>query len=51
MVTRLDIEIWEIGKSDIKRGAVQEKGCVHQGKGMGAAAFCGTCVCLSVFLL
>jgi hypothetical protein len=50
MVIKLDIEIWVIGKGVTKRSR-KKGGWVGGGRGMGAAGFCGPCVCLGVFLL
>jgi hypothetical protein len=50
MFFRLDVEIWVIGKGGTKKRG-WEKGWVIGGRNMGAAGFCGTCVCLGVFLL
>jgi hypothetical protein len=48
MGIRLDIEFWEIDKGGTKRRSGERvSGWV---RGMGAAGFCGPCVCLGVFL-
>jgi hypothetical protein len=45
MVTRVDAEIWVIGKGGTKRGDEKRGG---EGSSTGAAGFCGFCACLSV---
>jgi hypothetical protein len=46
---RLTIEIWELDKVALE-GEV-EVGWVSGASNVGAAGFCGPCVCLGVFLL
>jgi hypothetical protein len=50
MVVWLEIEAWVIGKSGAKTG-IRKCGEVGGGRDMGAAVFCGSCVCLVVFLM
>jgi hypothetical protein len=50
MVIRLVINFGELVKVALKSGG-QKKWYVGALRGMGAAGFCGICVCLGVFLL
>jgi hypothetical protein len=47
MVVWLEIEARVIGKAALKKGA-DKRG---RGRGVGAAGFCGPCVCLGVFFM
>jgi hypothetical protein len=49
MIIRLVIDLWELVKVALKGGV--GKGWVGGDRGMGAARFCGLCVCLGVFLM
>jgi hypothetical protein len=50
MVIRIVIDLGEYVKVALKKHGDGKSGG-WAGRGMGAAGFCGSCVCLSIFLL